>query len=112
MHRKIAEALSLHEFIHRQRVFKLYRSFFRELRGILETNLKNDIRSQIKGEFRASLSVKDIAQRRNLIAAAEKQLNRLKAIGSDSTPSWLSVSSKDEFGETRGRVGEGWPWQR
>eukprot|EP01038_Epipyxis_sp_PR26KG_P004125 gene4125-5879_t len=119
--KSIQDAFSLQYFIHRAKVFKLYRSFLRAASPkYLDIINSNYILIQIKEDFRRHRNIADKVAIKGLIVEAERHLRMLNDLKSQSLSltkkldvdsshkSWLQ--SGDKWDE-RGRVGTKWPWE-
>lgn len=103
---------SLKYFIQRAQVLGLYRQMLKETRNIREKSVRFDVKQQIQREFRSelggmSVSVllthgkRSLRQIEDMVAASSHQSNE--------EDSWISTKDKDD---PRGRVGQGWPWNK
>ena len=108
----------------RQRqVLSLYRQFLKSVRTNLSDNaiLQEEIRNQVKNDFRRNSNMTDHVGATTLIQEATRHLARIKDMNSNldnrggggggggggTKGSWINTEDKDD---PRGRVGEGWPW--
>ena len=125
----LTAALSLKEFLQRQRVLRLYRNLLKSASHPTDRTSFEAVRTA----FRTHASNSDPASIRALMADGTKALEMLhnqratnsfserikpphtseKALSTpeDSEDSWLHSGSGDDE-DVRGRVGTGWPWQR
>ena len=120
--KRLSQALPYPVFMQRQRVLGLYRSMLKSVQRIDRSDIRADIRQQIKSEFTINKNMTDAVSLRSLMSEGSRQLEILKDM--ESTPSstfnpvfpnnpavtsWLDSSTEDEI---KGRVGVGWPWQQ
>lgn len=104
---RVKNALSLHEFMHNREVLRLYRALLR--------TVKHDIDGidTVRAQFKAHKSATDPISIKALMTDARRALEQLdRGPTGNNKPeadSWLNGSTD---GDIRGRVGEGWPWQR
>ena len=113
---KFANAISLQEFVRRQQIVTMYRKMLVQARRIPDSNVSQGITQQIKDDFRNNKTVKDPVAVKSLIVEGARSLKQIEAMSKDgsqssgsagSSGSWLDSS---EEGDTKGRVGSGWPW--
>lgn len=124
MSKRIADALPLQVFIRRAQVLKLYRTMFRLTKPVAGGSQEQmqHLRAHIRDRFKTYKCVDDSKLVATLLSDGQRQLEQLKAVvrphnhsssSSSSvvghTNSW--INTKDE-NDPRGRVGEGWPWER
>lgn len=115
--RKLDNALSLRDFLHRSKVLTQYRNFMRELRGIDETASK-ELRARIREGFKANKAEKDKANRAAMLLEGTRQLQfvrtyvgtakRGEAVAGAEGESWVGSGGDPE--DVKGRLGHGWPW--
>ncbi len=111
MNRKaIKDALPFHLFMRRQKVLQLYRNMLRANQNITDQNLRLDLRAEIKREFQRGKSLTDAASINQSLTEGQRQLVMLRSLGDNSvSDGWLSSGEEHD---KRGRVGQGWPWER
>lgn len=136
--RRLGETLPLQVFIRRAQVVKSYRDIMRAARKCEDQSLRNDILSEIRSEYARNKHVSDVGMIKQHLQVASKELKKVRdlcdsirlsnAPAAQSSaaesyptnvridkhmrhpgPSW--IDTKDEE-DPRGRVGEGWPWDR
>ena len=118
MSRADATGPSLKHFILRAQVLRQYRVFLRLLHAA-GLSRRADLRSQLRAEFRQAVAL-DPAATRAQLAEGERQLTQLrKHLGLARPDAETAASSagadfhKDNVNdESRGRIGDGWPWMR
>ncbi|CAN0401829.1 unnamed protein product, partial [Laminaria digitata] len=101
-------ALGLKEFMHRTRVLGLYRGILKRARTLGDKDVADDARRQ----FRSSRDEADPLKLQMLMADATNYLEAMQGStreGSSGGGSWLDIKDPED---ERGRVGEGFPWQR
>lgn len=115
--RSIGSALSLKEFMHRQRVLRNYRAMLKAAARIEDKSIRNEIKSRIIAEHRANASIKVPETIKFLMKESRFQLETLqhmttqRSIG-ESEKSWLDSRNNADDNDIRGRVGQEWPWER
>lgn len=77
---KQLQMLTLKQFMRRQEVLKLYRSFFRTIRLLPDEGQKRDVASWVRADFKANkaVAVDNEEQIKSLIFNGEKMLRELK----------------------------------
>jgi hypothetical protein len=106
-----SKALPLKYFIHRAKVFGLYRSLLRSAGKLEDTGMRREIKKQISDGFHANTALPP-GQISVAIAEAESHLKTLLVMNQRAEipqNSWLHMSTDDDV---RGRVGVKWPWER
>ncbi|CAM9723093.1 unnamed protein product [Pylaiella littoralis] len=105
---KVGRALGLKEFMHRTRVLDLYRSILKRARAIED----KDVATEARRQFKSSRDETDPLKVQMLVADATNHLEAMQGStrGAGSTSgSWLDIQDPED---KRGRMGEGFPWQR
>lgn len=102
----LADALSLPAFLRRQSVLGLYRALLRASAA--------DDRIRVRSAFEAHRHTHDPVALRALIGDASKTLAAVRGASSTEgrqggASGWMEGSVE---GDVRGRVGQGWPWER
>ena len=108
-------------FINRAKVFQLYRSLLREARH-LPASTKQAVRTQIRREFQVNKSC-DPSSVGLLLSQGETQLKALRnqvSLSGVETPQQQQQQQQqqqdqephDADGDERGRIGQGWPWNK
>jgi hypothetical protein len=113
--RKLGVTLSLKDFVRQRQVVTLYRHFLKSVKKNVTGNvpLQEDLRQQVRTDFRRNKVIKDHSAISSLIQEANRNLERIKDLNSGSandhggTDSWINTEDEDD---KRGRVGSGWPW--
>ena len=99
-----ASLYTLKDFIRKAQTISLYRKMLKTCRPCLDLNLRNEIESQIKTEFRRNKNAADPFQIKSLMQEGFQSLKRIE----DLCNSKSGVKDKTENPEKP--VGEGWPW--
>ena len=83
----------------------------RKVELIGNADLSEDIKRQIRVEFRNNSAIADPGTRNALLKEGLRQLKAIEALGiSENSPdSWVNTFDNDD---KRGRIGSGWPWGR
>ncbi|CAN0126120.1 unnamed protein product [Ectocarpus fasciculatus] len=111
---KVGGALGLKEFMHRARVLDLYRGILKRARALEDKDVADEARRQ----FKSSLGETDPLKVQMMVADATNHLEAMQgstrgagsgAAGGGGGDSWLDIHDPED---KRGRVGEGFPWQR
>lgn len=109
---RIKAALPLHLFIRQRQIIQLYRTLLKESNRISDSSVSNEIKNQVKTEFRAHQFLKDnnaikssIQKARNSVKLIEDMTRSSRTVPEGD--SWMSISDEED---KRGRVGAGWPW--
>jgi hypothetical protein len=106
---------SYKEFVHRFTVLSLYRNFFKTL---YRANVHNEqeLRQQIRHEFKIHKHDQDPFNIQRALAEGKRRLGELQDFTGQNNSkydqdilSWINIKDKED---PRGRVGEGWPWQK
>mmetsp|Transcript_3730 Transcript_3730/g.3866 ORF Transcript_3730/g.3866 Transcript_3730/m.3866 type:complete len:119 (-) Transcript_3730:49-405(-) len=115
--RNIQNAVPLRVFMHTRRVLKLYRDMLREACKVSDDSLKNDLRNQIRTEFKIGKDDTDKVTIKNRLIEGTRQLEQLQAVSNSfiknsliDQNSWINVSEDEN--DIRGRIGDGWPWAK
>ena len=125
--------------MHAVKVKTLYRKFLRAALCVADVDLQSGLKTQIKQDFRRCSALKDKVAIKSCLIDAERQLNTLNTMtvtatvgnkvrhddaagagrrsgnlssqkkGESDGGSWLDDSDLED---KRGRVGEGWPWNK
>lgn len=113
--------------MHRTNVLAMYRGFLRSVRTLKTTKqqpvLANELLGQIRNEFRAHQHDDDAFQKQRALVEGKRRQDELRGLtGESAAPnqhqkhieqedadSWMSIVDPDD---QRGRVGQGWPWQK
>ena len=116
--RSLPDAMDLKYFLRRSKVLRRYRS----LLGAARLLQSDEIREQIRCDFRANKDAKDAGVH---LAFAQTELHKLQALVATVGPrgpilaARVAVAemadSSDELSDEEGgpsAVGEGWPWER
>jgi hypothetical protein len=75
-------------------------------------DLRADVVQQVRTQFRAQMDAPDVAVS-TLLVQAQRNLEVLRALSSkEVVPPRIADEEPQWAGEERGRVGEGWPWQK
>jgi len=74
------KALTLKQFMVRQEVLKLYRTFFRTIRQLPDERQKVEVADWVRSDFKSNkgVSVEDEVQIKSLLYNGEKMLRELK----------------------------------
>lgn len=104
---------SYKEFVHRFTVVTMYRGYLRAISKCMPHN-KMDLIQQVQKEFRANRNDTDPFNIQRSLAEGKRRYAELQEmIGMDNVHnegnSWLNIQDEDD---PRGRVGNGWPWQK
>jgi hypothetical protein len=97
--KRVQNALSLQDFLHRQRVLGLFRDMVRSSRQIERQDLREDTLRQIRNEFQKNKNLQDKIGIKSLLLESRKQLSLLKSLSIPEAP-------------LEKEVGVRWPWQR
>eukprot|EP00529_Nitzschia_sp_RCC80_P027897 CAMPEP_0113467418 /NCGR_PEP_ID=MMETSP0014_2-20120614/14804_1 /TAXON_ID=2857 /ORGANISM="Nitzschia sp." /LENGTH=246 /DNA_ID=CAMNT_0000359725 /DNA_START=185 /DNA_END=925 /DNA_ORIENTATION=- /assembly_acc=CAM_ASM_000159 len=124
---------SLKDFMHRQSVLSMYRGFLRSVRyvgskdgGNNNPMMADELRDEIRREFRAQKHETDPFQRQRAVADGQRRAAELRGLTGepdDDDPtkkdaavlqqedadSWINIVDPED---QRGRVGSGWPWAK
>lgn len=106
-----SKALPLKYFIHRAKVFGLYRNLLRSAGKLEDQTMKREIRKQISDGFHSNIALAP-GQISVAIAEAESHLKMLRVMHQRAeipTDSWIHMGTEDDV---RGRVGVKWPWEK
>jgi hypothetical protein len=115
------EIPSLKEFVHRQKVIRQYRGFFRVLKCIDDEQHKVQMKNEIKQSFSILKNANNAIEEEKLaismsLTEGERKLKELKSMvgyvdGKEKSDpdSWLNIKDKED---PRGRIGSSWPWQK
>mmetsp|Transcript_43828 Transcript_43828/g.105724 ORF Transcript_43828/g.105724 Transcript_43828/m.105724 type:complete len:187 (+) Transcript_43828:50-610(+) len=104
---------SYKEFVHKFTVVTLYRDFLKAVN--LMPHNRQELANQVKMEFRANqlLDINDTFQVQRALTDGKRRFQELqemtgykKQLDADS---WLNIQDEQD---PRGRVGEGWPWNK
>lgn len=124
---RFKNALPLHIFVRQQQVIRMYREFLKCAKYLPDQALSNDVRKQVKSEFRRNSKINDNLAIRTLVQEANRNLAQLRSMVPIDLISKLSPPSKKEVtrttsqkswiedskeGDQRGRLGTGWPWEK
>lgn len=97
----------------RQKVKNLFRNMLRACRGIDDLPLRNEIRTQVKTEFRMSTNVLDTMSRNSLLIDGNRRLKLLLSMQSTTNSQIRNKNGRNtNDSEEPSKVGEGWPWER
>lgn len=131
MVRILKNTLPLQVFIRRAQVTSAYRNLLRAARHCQDPSLRKDITQQIRVEFQRNKDIQDNTLIRSCIQDATKSLKKVqdlvgvapnsagnsgsvavaskRTVKNETGGSWLEVQDEED---KRGRVGEGWPWDK
>ncbi len=135
MVRILKNTLPLQVFIRRAQVTSVYRQLLRAARHCKDPELRLDITQQIRVEFQRNKDIEDNTLIRTCIQDATKSLKKVqdlvgtystlpsaksiqqgnnsvaskRTVKNEASGSWLEVQDEED---KRGRVGEGWPWDK
>ncbi len=74
--------------------------------------LKEQLNLQIKNEFKSKKDLSDPVAIKSLLTEGYRNLKKLEELGpikAYSSDSWINIQDEED---KRGRVGEGWPWDK
>lgn len=119
MSRRLGKTLPLKVFIRRQQVLTLYRQLLKTSKGVVDEDVRNGIRQEIRSGFAQGKILTDSASIKTSIVAGQRSLSQLEDMcgvkpsnsAKQQIPdagSWINTKDKDDV---RGRVGTGWPWK-
>ena len=103
-------SLTLKDFIRRGKVISLYRSFLRKVNNIDKNDLKKSLLIEIKSSFRKNSILVDPALVKVALIEAERYLQKLDSYVSSKGIEILQENDSDD--DIKGRIGEGWPWDK
>eukprot|EP00980_Cylindrotheca_fusiformis_P017267 scaffold5342_cov104-Cylindrotheca_fusiformis.AAC.9 len=111
------EIPSYKEFVHRFTVISLYRNCLKAVRLMPSHNHQEDLRVQVRKEFRANQHDSDPFNIQRAVAEGKRRYQELqdltghnnKSEENDAADSWLNTYDPED---QRGRVGTGWPWSK
>ncbi len=115
--RRFQNVLPLEVFIRRGQVKSAYRQLFRATRTCADLDLQREIQQHIRDGFRRNLHVSESHLIKPLIKEALTHIQMVKDLCGASVKQHVEVSDRESWLEekdevdTRGRVGEGWPWE-
>lgn len=102
---------SYKEFVHKFTVVHLYRDFLKAVK--LMPHNQDELTNQVKMEFRSNQHDHDPFQVQRAMADGKRRFQELqemtgykKQLNADS---WLNIKDEED---PRGRVGQGWPWNK
>ena len=106
---------SYKEFVHRFTVLSLYRNYFKTLRRSKVHN-EDELQQQIRHEFKAHSQDTDPFNIQRALQEGQRRLEELQDFTGQNhskydqdIQSWINIDDKED---PRGRVGQGWPWQK
>ena len=106
---------SYKEFVHRFTVLSMYRNFFKTLRRS-EVHNESELKQQIRQEFKAHSQDQDPFNIQRALQEGQRRLDELQDFTGQNhskyeqdMQSWINIDDKED---PRGRVGQGWPWQK
>jgi Complex 1 protein (LYR family) len=103
---------SYKEFVHRFTVLSLYRNFFKAIRSSMPHN-QDELRNQVRKEFKSHQHDHDPFNIQRAVAEGKRRLQELQDFTGQSNiyegESWINTPDAED---PRGRVGQGWPWQK
>eukprot|EP00549_Striatella_unipunctata_P024249 CAMPEP_0118674804 /NCGR_PEP_ID=MMETSP0800-20121206/1089_1 /TAXON_ID=210618 ORGANISM="Striatella unipunctata, Strain CCMP2910" /NCGR_SAMPLE_ID=MMETSP0800 /ASSEMBLY_ACC=CAM_ASM_000638 /LENGTH=149 /DNA_ID=CAMNT_0006570035 /DNA_START=81 /DNA_END=530 /DNA_ORIENTATION=- len=113
---ELVDVPSLKDFVHKQTVIHLYRTFFRAAARIPDDKFREDAQKEIRQTFKNDAIQTDKLAITMALKDGERRLQQFCSMvgydvsGTSEDPdSWLNI--KDE-NDPRGRVGVEWPWEK
>jgi Complex 1 protein (LYR family) len=103
---------SYKEFVHRFTVLSLYRGYLKSIRKSLRHN-QEELHEQVRREFRANKAESDPFNIQRALTEGKRRFAELQEFTGGNNKyehdSWMNTQDEED---PRGRVGQGWPWQK
>lgn len=103
---------SYKEFVHRFTVVNLYRGYLKKIREAMPHN-RDDLQEQVRHEFRRNKADTDTFNIQRALSEGKRRFAELQEFIGDNSKyegnSWMNIQDAED---PRGRVGQGWPWQK